>query len=85
MSVQRICSEFETIKEVALKVPENTGDIIQLIEYINCCKTKGLAELKEKTKVNRTIGSHGFIFDGIILISAIKKLITYSVLIGKLL
>lgn len=50
-SIERICSEFETIRETALKIPENTDDIIQLIDYINYTKTEGIAELKEKIQV----------------------------------
>uniref|UniRef100_H3DKJ5 Dynein axonemal heavy chain 7 n=1 Tax=Tetraodon nigroviridis TaxID=99883 RepID=H3DKJ5_TETNG len=44
----QICSEFETIKETALKTPENTEDIIQLIDFINYTKTTGIDELREK-------------------------------------
>ncbi len=52
MSVQRICSEFEAIRENALKVPENTEDMTQVVDYINFIKTKGIAALNEKIKVN---------------------------------
>uniref|UniRef100_A0A4W6E1J2 Dynein axonemal heavy chain 12 n=1 Tax=Lates calcarifer TaxID=8187 RepID=A0A4W6E1J2_LATCA len=48
----QICSEFETIRKKALKVPENTEDMTQMIDYINFIKTKGIAELSEKIKVN---------------------------------
>lgn len=58
MSVERICSEFETIRENVLKVPQNTEDMRQIIDYINFTKTKGIAELREKIKVNNLmIGS----------------------------
>lgn len=58
MSVERICSEFETIRENVLKVPQNTEDMRQIIDYINFIKTKGIAELREKIKVNNLmIGS----------------------------
>uniref|UniRef100_A0A4W6E1U6 Dynein axonemal heavy chain 12 n=1 Tax=Lates calcarifer TaxID=8187 RepID=A0A4W6E1U6_LATCA len=46
----QICSEFETIRKKALKVPENTEDMTQMIDYINFIKTKGIAELSEKIK-----------------------------------
>lgn len=52
MSVQRICSEFETIREKALKVPQNIEDMTKMIEYIRLTKTQGIAELNEKIKVN---------------------------------
>ncbi|XP_074537088.1 dynein axonemal heavy chain 12 [Halichoeres trimaculatus] len=46
----QICSEFETIRENALKVPETTDAMTQLIDYINQIKTKGIEELNEKIK-----------------------------------
>lgn len=52
VSVSRICSEFETIRKTAQKIPENTDEIIQVIDYINFIKTKGIAELNKKIKVN---------------------------------
>lgn len=61
VSVQRICSEFESIREIVLKIPENTDDMTQIIDYINFTKTKGIAELNEKIKVNIMIGSPGSI------------------------
>lgn len=48
----RICSEFETIRETALKTPETTEDIIQLIDFINYTKAEGIEELKEKIQVS---------------------------------
>ncbi|XP_034447227.1 dynein heavy chain 12, axonemal [Hippoglossus hippoglossus] len=45
-----ICSEFETIREKALKVPENTEDMAQMVDYIHFTKTKSIAELNEKIK-----------------------------------
>uniref|UniRef100_A0A8C4EGR3 Dynein axonemal heavy chain 12 n=1 Tax=Dicentrarchus labrax TaxID=13489 RepID=A0A8C4EGR3_DICLA len=50
VSVQRICSEFEAIRQNALKIPENTDDMSQIIDYINLTKTKGIPELNEKIK-----------------------------------
>uniref|UniRef100_A0A8D3BVT1 Dynein axonemal heavy chain 12 n=1 Tax=Scophthalmus maximus TaxID=52904 RepID=A0A8D3BVT1_SCOMX len=45
-----ICSEFETIGEKALKVPENTEDMTQMLDFIQFTKTEGIAELNEKIK-----------------------------------
>lgn len=54
----RICSEFEAIRENILKVPESTEDMTQIIDHIDFTKTKGIAELNEKIKVNNLkIGS----------------------------
>uniref|UniRef100_A0A671X3C3 Dynein axonemal heavy chain 12 n=1 Tax=Sparus aurata TaxID=8175 RepID=A0A671X3C3_SPAAU len=39
---RQICSEFETIRENILKIPENTEDMTQVIDYIGLIKTKGL-------------------------------------------
>ncbi|XP_048874195.1 dynein axonemal heavy chain 12 isoform X2 [Brienomyrus brachyistius] len=47
---QQICKEFETIKEKALKVPETTEDMIELIAYIEHTKTKGIGELNSKIR-----------------------------------
>ncbi|KAG7518207.1 dynein heavy chain 12, axonemal [Solea senegalensis] len=44
----QICSEFETIREKALKVPEDTEDLTQMMDYILSTKTEGIAGLKEK-------------------------------------
>lgn len=61
ISVRRICSEFETIRENALKIPETTEDMTQIVSYINDIKTKGIAEFNEKIKVNVMISSSYFI------------------------
>uniref|UniRef100_A0A3Q2NRV0 Dynein axonemal heavy chain 12 n=1 Tax=Fundulus heteroclitus TaxID=8078 RepID=A0A3Q2NRV0_FUNHE len=45
---QLICSEFETINNKALEVPENTDAIAQMVDYINFTKTKGVKDLDEK-------------------------------------
>ncbi|XP_019944293.2 dynein axonemal heavy chain 12 [Paralichthys olivaceus] len=45
-----ICSEFETIRETALKVPENTEDMAQMAGYVHFTKTKSIAELNDKIK-----------------------------------
>ncbi|XP_062316503.1 dynein axonemal heavy chain 12 [Osmerus eperlanus] len=44
----QICQEFETIKEKALKVPETTEDMTEMIAYISHIKTKGIEELNAK-------------------------------------
>uniref|UniRef100_A0A8C7MDM0 Dynein axonemal heavy chain 12 n=1 Tax=Oncorhynchus kisutch TaxID=8019 RepID=A0A8C7MDM0_ONCKI len=43
-----ICQEFENIKEKALKVPETTEDMTDMIAYIGHAKTKGIEELNAK-------------------------------------
>lgn len=52
MSVPRICSEFEEIQKKVLEVPESTENIAQIEEYIKFTKTKGVAQLSERLKVN---------------------------------
>ncbi|KAI9530578.1 hypothetical protein NQZ68_000068 [Dissostichus eleginoides] len=47
---QQICTEFETIRENVLKVPENTEDMSQIIDHIQFTKAKGIAELNTKIK-----------------------------------
>lgn len=47
----RICKEFEAIQDRALKVPETTEDMIEMITYINEVKTKELEELNNKIMV----------------------------------
>ncbi|XP_026189143.1 dynein heavy chain 12, axonemal isoform X3 [Mastacembelus armatus] len=46
----QICSEFETIRGKALKVPETIEDMTEMTDYINFIKAKGIAELNEKIK-----------------------------------
>ncbi|XP_053705138.1 dynein axonemal heavy chain 12-like isoform X1 [Synchiropus splendidus] len=43
----QICSDFETIKDTALMVPETTEEITQMLEYIEFTKTKTIPRLKE--------------------------------------
>ncbi|XP_054201624.1 dynein axonemal heavy chain 12 isoform X8 [Homo sapiens] len=40
-----ICSEFEAIKEHALKVPETTEEMMDLISYVEKARTVGIEEL----------------------------------------
>uniref|UniRef100_A0A2K5KRQ5 Dynein axonemal heavy chain 12 n=1 Tax=Cercocebus atys TaxID=9531 RepID=A0A2K5KRQ5_CERAT len=42
---ERICSEFEAIKEHALKVPETTEEMMDLISYVEKARTAGIEEL----------------------------------------
>nr|BAB63022.1 hypothetical protein [Macaca fascicularis] len=42
---ERICSEFEAIKEHALKVPETTEEMMDLISYVEKVRTAGIEEL----------------------------------------
>uniref|UniRef100_A0A3Q2XVH1 Dynein heavy chain linker domain-containing protein n=1 Tax=Hippocampus comes TaxID=109280 RepID=A0A3Q2XVH1_HIPCM len=48
--VLQICSDFETIRRNALKVPETTDDMAQIIDYIETTKTQSIALLHEKIK-----------------------------------
>ncbi|OWK63542.1 Dynein heavy chain 7, axonemal [Lonchura striata] len=47
---ERICSECEAIKECALKVPESTEEMVEIIEYIKKVKTKDFQELVQRSK-----------------------------------
>lgn len=47
----RIRKEFEAIQGRALKVPETTEDMIEMITYINHVKTKEIEELNNKIMV----------------------------------
>lgn len=51
----RICQEFETIRETALKVPETTEDITEMLSYIGHVKTKGIEELNGKIMVRHIL------------------------------
>ncbi|XP_029456789.1 LOW QUALITY PROTEIN: dynein heavy chain 12, axonemal [Rhinatrema bivittatum] len=42
---ERICKEFELIKERALTVPESTEDMIEMIDFIERAKLQGVEEL----------------------------------------
>lgn len=48
----RICKEFETIRDKAIKKPETTKDMTELIDYIDYAKTKGIEELNIKIMVS---------------------------------
>ncbi|XP_021325607.1 dynein axonemal heavy chain 12 isoform X2 [Danio rerio] len=44
----QICEEFEAIRDRALKVPETTEEMMEMITYINQVKTKGIEELNNR-------------------------------------
>ncbi|KAK1801742.1 hypothetical protein P4O66_022373 [Electrophorus voltai] len=44
----QICKQFETIQDKAIKIPETTEDMVEMISYINHAKTKGLEELSSE-------------------------------------
>ena len=46
-----ICSEFEAIKEHALKVPETTEEMMDLIFYVEKARMIGIQELALRIKV----------------------------------
>uniref|UniRef100_A0A3Q0SWQ6 Dynein heavy chain linker domain-containing protein n=1 Tax=Amphilophus citrinellus TaxID=61819 RepID=A0A3Q0SWQ6_AMPCI len=45
-----ICSEFENIRNKALKVPQNTEDMAEVLDFLHVAKTDGLTHLNEKIK-----------------------------------
>ncbi|NXE11184.1 DYH7 protein, partial [Lophotis ruficrista] len=47
---EKICREFEAIKERALKVPETTEEMVEMIDYVQKVKTKGIQELLLRIK-----------------------------------
>uniref|UniRef100_A0A8C3D352 Dynein axonemal heavy chain 12 n=1 Tax=Cairina moschata TaxID=8855 RepID=A0A8C3D352_CAIMO len=47
---EKICREFETIKERALKVPETTEEMMETIAYIKEVKIKGVQDLLLRIK-----------------------------------
>uniref|UniRef100_A0A8C4YH30 Dynein heavy chain 12, axonemal n=1 Tax=Gopherus evgoodei TaxID=1825980 RepID=A0A8C4YH30_9SAUR len=47
---EKICKEFETMKERALKVPETTEEMMEMIAYVEKAKTAGIQELLIKIK-----------------------------------
>ncbi|MFT7804825.1 dynein heavy chain 12, axonemal [Arapaima gigas] len=48
MQSQEICQEFETIKAKALRVPDTTEDMMEMISYVEYIKTTGIEELNAK-------------------------------------
>ncbi|NXK36347.1 DYH7 protein, partial [Piprites chloris] len=47
---EKICSEFEMIKERALKVPETAEEMVETIDYIKQAKTKDMPDLVLRSK-----------------------------------
>ncbi|XP_025934664.1 dynein heavy chain 12, axonemal [Apteryx rowi] len=47
---EKICRDFEAIKERALKVPETTEEMLETMAYIKKAKTKGIQELLLRIK-----------------------------------
>uniref|UniRef100_A0A8D0GGB1 Dynein heavy chain 12, axonemal n=1 Tax=Sphenodon punctatus TaxID=8508 RepID=A0A8D0GGB1_SPHPU len=47
---EMICKEFEMIKEHALKVPETTEEMMEMIEYVEKAKTTGIQQLLVRIK-----------------------------------
>ena len=47
-----ICQEFEGIKQRALKVPEDTLEMTDMIKFIKEAKTARLVKLNEQIKVS---------------------------------
>uniref|UniRef100_A0A452FPX9 Dynein axonemal heavy chain 12 n=1 Tax=Capra hircus TaxID=9925 RepID=A0A452FPX9_CAPHI len=50
---ESICSEFEAIKEHALKVPETTEEMMELISYVEKARTVGIQELVSRIKESK--------------------------------
>ena len=49
--LDRICTEFETMKEKALCEPKDTREMIDLMKYVEQAQQKTLIKLKEDIKV----------------------------------
>ncbi|NXY12857.1 DYH7 protein, partial [Atrichornis clamosus] len=47
---EMICREFEAIKECALKVPETTEEMVEIMDYIRKVKTKDIKDLLLRSK-----------------------------------
>ncbi|KAF4024010.1 hypothetical protein G4228_015792 [Cervus hanglu yarkandensis] len=50
---ESICSEFEAVKEHALKVPETTEEMMELISYVEKARTVGIQELVSRIKESK--------------------------------
>uniref|UniRef100_A0A4W2DJL5 Dynein axonemal heavy chain 12 n=1 Tax=Bos indicus x Bos taurus TaxID=30522 RepID=A0A4W2DJL5_BOBOX len=50
---ENICSEFEAVKEHALKVPETTEEMMELISYVEKARTVGIQELVSRIKESK--------------------------------
>ncbi|XP_017568229.2 dynein heavy chain 12, axonemal isoform X1 [Pygocentrus nattereri] len=72
----QICKEFETIQDKALKIPETTKDMTEMIAYIGHAKTKGIEELNSKImethrRLNYLLDVHVFEVEELELNSAV--------------
>ncbi|GCC21888.1 hypothetical protein chiPu_0000270 [Chiloscyllium punctatum] len=47
---EAICHEFEYIVDKALNIPESTKEMLEVIDYVNEAKSKGVAALNERIK-----------------------------------
>uniref|UniRef100_A0A8C5TGG8 Dynein axonemal heavy chain 12 n=1 Tax=Malurus cyaneus samueli TaxID=2593467 RepID=A0A8C5TGG8_9PASS len=47
---EKICSEFEAIKECALKVPETIEEMVEITDYIKRVKAENVKDLAQRTK-----------------------------------
>uniref|UniRef100_A0A8C6W3B9 Dynein heavy chain 12, axonemal n=1 Tax=Nannospalax galili TaxID=1026970 RepID=A0A8C6W3B9_NANGA len=50
---ESICSEFEAVKEHALKVPETTEEMMELIAYVEKARTIGIQELAARIQESK--------------------------------
>ncbi|RXM98274.1 Dynein heavy chain 12, axonemal [Acipenser ruthenus] len=48
---EQICKDFEIIKEKALKIPETTEEMMEILAYVEQTKTKGIQELNTRIAV----------------------------------
>ncbi|MGH0136030.1 UNVERIFIED_CONTAM: hypothetical protein FKN15_058794 [Acipenser sinensis] len=49
--LRQICKDFEIIKEKALKIPETTEEMMEILAYVEQTKTKGIQELNTRIAV----------------------------------
>ncbi|XP_028906396.1 dynein heavy chain 12, axonemal isoform X2 [Ornithorhynchus anatinus] len=47
---ERICIEFERIKDNALRIPQTTEEMIQLVSYVEMARTVGIEQLNSRIK-----------------------------------
>uniref|UniRef100_U3K1D6 Dynein axonemal heavy chain 12 n=1 Tax=Ficedula albicollis TaxID=59894 RepID=U3K1D6_FICAL len=70
---QRICSEFEAIKECALKVPESTEEMVEIIDYIKKVKTQDFPDLVRRILWNLSLTLQKTIQDTDETLAALNK------------
>jgi hypothetical protein len=49
-----ICSEFEAIRDHALRVPETTEEMMELIAFVERARTVGILDLALRIQVKQT-------------------------------